>query len=71
MKLEENPKAGAVVKDFHDTKTIDELNAQPFYSYELRSEAFWAMNLPENGKEYFIAVRWADSETKTKELVRL
>lgn len=67
--LKEDKKALGGVFDIKDKNVLNQLNVEQLTKYELRAEAFWAVNLPENDKDYFISVHWANLETKTKEKV--
>lgn len=67
-KITLEPKKDAIAKmvDFGDNKTIERLNKEVPPKYELRAEAYWAMNLPENGKDYGLFIKWAHMITESK-----
>lgn len=67
--LKENKDTQARVVDVTDLQTVNALNHFPTTRYELRAEAYWAMNLPANGKDYALQIRWANLTTGTKFVV--
>lgn len=67
--MEKNPYAKAEKSPFTDAKIIGILDKQPRTKFELKAEVHYAMNVPENNKKYAVRIKWAQNETRTKDIV--
>ena len=49
-----------------DSKQLSRAQSYQEVTYELRAELHYAMNLHKNDEEYYIKVRWGNTEVSTK-----